>query len=115
MKKIKKMFCLLMMMMGITGMFAQETNYLYPKVKRLEGQGNGGNWLELTESTRNNIMAGAPWKVQQPEYESGASPVSVRVTNPAELQPYEYRLGIIPAGALDGSLVGGGSYWELKW
>ena len=104
-----------MMMMGITGMFAQETNHLYPKVKRLEGQGNGGNWLELSESTRNSIMAGAPWKVQQPEYTWGTSPVVVRVTNPAELQPYEYRLGILPVCGNDVSLIDESAHWKLQW
>ena len=112
---MKLFVCFIVMIVGISGLFAQEANYLYPKVKRLEGQGNGGNWLELTESTRNNIMAGAPWKVQQPEYEPGASPIIVRVTNPAERQPYEYQLGIIPAGSLDGSMVGDSSHWVLKW
>ena len=42
---------------------AQQSGQLYVKVKRLEGQGNGGNWLNLTASSRDSIMAGAPWKV----------------------------------------------------
>ncbi|MBP5497347.1 MAG: T9SS type A sorting domain-containing protein [Bacteroidales bacterium] len=105
MKKTKHCFSLLIMMMGIMGLFAQEANNLYPKVKRLEGQGNGGNWLEITEQTRDNIMSGAPWKVQQVEYEHGASPVVVRVTNPSELKPYEYYL----------SLNDYDNFWKLKW
>ena len=44
-------------------MSAQQSAQLYVKVKRVEGQGNGGNWLNLTAASCDSIMAGAPWKV----------------------------------------------------
>ena len=96
--------------------YAQESNHLYAKVKRLEGQGNGGVWLNLTEATRDNIMAGAPWKVQQPEYDNGTSPILVRVSNPADLKDYDYKLVIAPtANSLDTSLIDQTAHWTLTW
>ena len=95
---------------------AQQSGQLYVKVKRLEGQGNGGNWLNLTAATRDSIMAGAPWKVQQPEYEYGTSPVLVRVIDPTVLQAYDYTLKIAPvANSLDSSLVDASAHWTLTW
>jgi len=45
---------------GQLTLLAQEQSQLYAKVKRVEGQGNGGNWLNITAATRDNIMSGAP-------------------------------------------------------
>ena len=96
--------------------FAQQSDQLYVKVKRLEGQGNGGNWLNLTAASRDSIMAGAPWKIQHPEYEYGTSPVLVRVIDPAALQTYHYTLKIDPvADSLDSSLVAASAHWTLTW
>lgn len=95
---------------------AQQPGQLYVKVKRVEGQGNGGNWLNLTAASRDSIMAGAPWKVQQPEYEYGSSPVLVRIIDPSALQPYDYTLKIDPvANSLDSSLVDASAHWTLTW
>ena len=74
---------------------AQQSDQLYVKVKRIEGQVNGGNWLNLTAASRDSIMAGAPWKVQQPEYEYGTSPVLIRIIDPTALQTYDYTLNPI--------------------
>ena len=104
------------MLFGSAILFAQESNTLYAKVKRLEGQGNGGNWLNMTAATRDNIMMGAPWKVQTVEYEAGAAPVLVRVYNPADLKDYDYYLKINPVqNSLDNSLVDTAAHWTLEW
>ena len=96
--------------------YAQESEHLYAKVKRTEGQGNGGTWLNLTEATRDSIMAGAPWKVQQPEYDFGTTPIKVRVSDPNALKNYDYVLKINPtANASDNSLVDNNAHWTLIW
>lgn len=95
---------------------AQDNTPLYAKVKRLEGQGNGGNWLNITDNTRNRIMAGAPWKVQDVEYEAGTAPIIVRLFNPTHLQNYKYKLKIAPLqNAMDNSLVDTSAHWILEW
>lgn len=111
----------------ISPILAQETMQLYPKITRMEGQGNGGNWLDLTQATRDRIMSGAPWKTQNVEYENGSSPVKVRVYNPAELKDYDYRLKLLPQHfgpdtnmvptnvITDSSLVSNKAHWILEW
>jgi hypothetical protein len=99
-----------------TTVFAQNDQQLFPKVTRMEGQGNGGNWLEISDDARNTIMSGAPWKVQQVEYKYGLSPISVRVYDITHLQDYDYRLKINPVqNSYDTSLVDASAHWTLEW
>ncbi len=65
-----------------------------PQITRLEGQGNGGFALELTKATRDEIMKGAPWKVDAVEYEKNAGPIDVRVVDPLKVKPYDFILKI---------------------
>ena len=90
------LFLFVLLILNASPVMAQDAPQLYPKVTRVEGQGNGGNWLDLTQNTRDRIMAGAPWKTQNVEYENGAGPVNIRVYNPAELKDYDYRLKLLP-------------------
>ena len=100
------LFLFLLTCVTVMAATAQNSSNLYAKVKRLEGQGNGGNWLNMTEATRDSILAGAPWKVQTVEYEAGTTPVQVRVYNPVDLKDFDYRLKINPViNSLDSSLV----------
>lgn len=114
-KNLKVLF-LFLSLFSVFTVFSQNNESLYPKVTRLEGQGNGGNWLNISDATRNSILSGAPWKVQQVEYNHGTSPVVVRVYNPAELKNYDYRLKIQPhQNSKDNSLVDSAAYWILEW
>ncbi len=49
-------------------------------VKRLEGNGNGGNEIRLSESTINSIIANG--KAEVLEYERGYGPINVKVVDP---------------------------------
>ena len=101
---------------GQLTLLAQEQSQLYAKVKRVEGQGNGGNWLNITAATRDNIMSGAPWKVQTVEYEAGTAPILVRMYNPTDLKDYDYYLKINPVqNSLDNSLLDTAAHWTLEW
>lgn len=112
MKKIFLLSSLLMMGIFIT---AQNT-FIMPKVTQTEGQGNGGRFLYLSDETRNNIMAGAPWKVQDVKYHNGSSPIMVKVVDPLQIHTeYDYRLKILPVtDAFDNSLISNNAHWELK-
>lgn len=116
MKKSTILFSIILLcVFGIVAQ-AQESLNMYAKVKRLEGQGNGGNWLNMTEATRNSIMSGAPWKVQDVEYEAGTTPVLVRVYNPVDLKDFDYRLKINSIqNPLDNSLLDSSAHWTLEW
>lgn len=56
---------------------AQNT-ILGPRVTQIEGQGNGREFLNLSKATIDNIMSGAPWKVQDVEYANGCAPIQVK-------------------------------------
>ncbi len=55
-----------------------------PKIKRLDGQGNGGNILELTQESIDRIMAitQPPYRIEDPEYENTFGPINVKVIDP---------------------------------
>lgn len=61
-----------------------------PQVIRIEGQGNGGNELELTASSRNAIVANN--FMDFPVYESGFGPIDVKVIDPLNVKAGVYRV-----------------------
>lgn len=62
------------------------TYYGYgPKVKRIEGQGNGGNTLELTQSTVNSILSSPDHRAVELEYENLQGPIQVKVVDPLKV------------------------------
>lgn len=63
-----------------------------PKITRIEGQGNGGNVLELTDESFAAIMNGHPWKVEHPTYKSNYGPIKVQVIDPLKVKKGEYTL-----------------------
>jgi len=61
-----------------------QSNYGYgPKIKRIEGQGNGGNSLDLTDETTSKIVANGFEK--NPVYENGRGPIKVKVVDPLNI------------------------------
>ena len=63
-----------------------------PEITRVEGQGNGGLVLDLTQSSIDQIMSGAPWKSAQIKYKENSGPVSVKVIDPLQVQGGSYSL-----------------------
>lgn len=54
-----------------------------PTMKRLEGRGNGGNSLELTQETIDEILLNN--KTDFPVYKGGATPVRIKVIDPLKV------------------------------
>ncbi len=52
-----------------------------PKITRIEGQGNGGNNLELTQGSIDAIVSSSS-RVDQITYENGRGPIAVKVVDP---------------------------------
>lgn len=74
------------------------TTYGYqPQITQIEGLGNGGNFLELTDETVEAILASG--EVNHPEYQSGYGPVDVKVIDPLNLQAGDYTIGFGDAQA----------------
>ncbi len=64
-----------------------------PKITRLEGQGNGGNKLTLTQASEDEIVA-TGFKAD-PQYESGQGPISIKVVDPLNVKPADFRFKLI--------------------
>lgn len=60
------------------------------KIRRVAGEGNGGNALRLTPEAEAQALAAVP----RPEYAPGAGPLSIKVVDPKLVKPYEYRIVI---------------------
>jgi hypothetical protein len=93
-----------------------------PKITRLQGTGSGGNFLEITSESVQQLLE-TPYQTL-PIYEPGLSaPVFVKVTNPKEVKPYDYQLvltrnkfintQIIDSTAANGSIDSVFADWEL--
>ena len=54
-----------------------------PKIKRLDGVGNGGRNIELTEESENEIVASG--FLQNPEYDYETGPINIKVVDPLNL------------------------------
>ncbi|MDR3046670.1 MAG: hypothetical protein LBU51_03525 [Bacteroidales bacterium] len=80
-----------------------------PEISRIEGQGNGGFYLDLTDESREQILKEN--SVQVLKYKKNAGPLAVKVIDPIKVQPYDYFIKIKDAGNKD---VTDTSYWELE-
>jgi hypothetical protein len=62
------------------------------EITRIEGAGNGGLELELTNESIAQIMSGEPWKANEITYKRGKGPVNIKVIDPLNLKAGDYRL-----------------------
>ena len=85
-------------------------------ITRLSGQGNNGNFLDLTDETVSEVEAAfAAGELQQPEltYDRGAAPIDVFVANPREIRDGEYELTFIDDDMTDDDLEEN-TMWTLR-
>lgn len=69
----------------------QNSNYGdSPEITRIEGQGNGGITLNLTEASENQIVSN--WYMNYPTYQAGYGPVEVKVVDPLNVKGGTYTL-----------------------
>ena len=80
-------------------------------VTRLEGQGAGGNFLDLDDATRNSIVSNGFDSTLT--YKPGRGPLTVTVFNPFEVQDGEYELKLVD-GSLTDTKLDDTSRWELR-
>ena len=88
------------------------TTYGYqPEITQIEGLGNGGNFLELTDETVDQILGSSSSKVNHPTYKSGSGPIDVKVIDPLNLKAGVYTLGF------DKSVnkINDGGWWIEKY
>jgi len=69
-----------------------------PMITRIQGQGNGGNFVDLTDETIDKIMAGGDdgsWTVNNLTYKNNHGPLSIKVIDPLKVQPLDYIIRFI--------------------
>ena len=59
-----------------------------PMITRVEGQGNGGLFLDITDETRDQILRNN--RVDKITYKNNYGPINVKVVNPLKVQPKDY-------------------------
>lgn len=70
-------------------------------IKRIEGAGNGGNILAMSDSSENEALFGVAsgggklHQSLQPTYKAGQGPVEVKVVDPVKLKPYDFELYLV--------------------
>ena len=80
-----------------------------PQIKRIEGRGNGGNIVRITNKTEERILVGNdlnPFEEDLIEYERGQAPIDVYVADPLNIQPGNYYVQLL-AHHPDSSLSAG--------
>lgn len=80
-------------------------------VTRLEGQGVGGNFVDLDDETRNTILDNGFDSTLT--YVPGRGPLTVTVFNPFEIQDGEYELAFVD-GSLTDTKLDDTTRWELR-
>lgn len=66
-----------------------------PKITRHEGQGNGGNNLDFTEATINDILNSPTGIVEKVTYNNAAGPIGVKVVDPLNVPNSEFAVKFI--------------------
>ncbi|MCB0790983.1 MAG: T9SS C-terminal target domain-containing protein [Flavobacteriales bacterium] len=77
---------------------------------RWEGQGNGGNALQLDQTTLDAIVSGAPWRHDKLTYISGSGPVAVKVIDPLNVRAGDFELWVKDSATVNNL---NDAYWEL--
>lgn len=64
-------------------------------IKRIEGRGNGGNELQLSDSSEMEALAGPEYQSIYPKYKQGQGPVDIKVIDPLKVKPANWELHIV--------------------
>ncbi len=83
------------------------------EVKRIEGQGNGGNSLQLTPETIEQIInSGSVAFTDTLAYEKGNDPIGFKVTDPVSLKEADFELQFVDTTS--NPKVNSSTYWFLR-
>ncbi len=91
-------------------------NSLYgfgPQITRIEGRGNGGNILELTKETENDILSSPDHYSKKITYENGLGPIKVKIIDPLSIVGKKYLLKILDTAAVNIKTIRNTATWVL--
>jgi hypothetical protein len=82
------------------------------KIKRKEGQGNGGIALELTEETINEILTSPDHRSLYPTYKKGEGPILITVVDPVKIPQGDFLFRLMDP-IFTGNAITSYGRWEL--
>ncbi len=80
-----------------------------PMITRLEGHGNGGFFLDMTDESRDAILANNTYNNIQ--YKNNYGPLSIKVVDPLQVKPYDYYIKFLPNSVSED--VNDSTEWKL--
>ena len=85
-------------------------------IQRIEGQGNGGNNIDLNDNTVSGIMEAmaAGYYKDTLEYQVGFDPLGFKVVDPVLIKEADFELKIYDTVPYNGVSVSPKAWWELK-
>ena len=83
------------------------------QITRIEGQGNGGNNLVLTQQTIDEIMDAPPYKADRLTYKPGNGPINVKVIDPLNVKSADFKLRFYNAKDPNGGYTG--DFINARW
>ncbi|MFZ4401326.1 MAG: hypothetical protein ACOYO1_14905 [Bacteroidales bacterium] len=74
-----------------------------PKIKRIEGQGNGNLIIDMTQASIDELISksSAPFIIENPIYENNKGPINVKVVDPLNVKPGSYTIKFFPGSKSD--------------
>jgi len=82
-------------------------------VTRIEGMGNGGNELRLSQSSIDEIMSGEPYKADTLRYLEGFGPLNAKVVDPLNVRAADFILKFYSGVDEDGNYTG--DFNNARW
>lgn len=79
------------------GTVTQSTYGYGPKITRIEGQGNGGNVLELTDESINAAL-NPPYIAKRATYQNGRGPIKIKVVDPLNIPNSTFTVKFLKIG-----------------
>jgi len=84
-----------------------------PQLTRIEGWGNGGNSVDLTDESINTILL-PPYWMKNPTYKNGKGPVNIKVVNPLKVPKGEFEISFNNIFQFSNSNRRDTTRWTLK-
>ncbi len=81
-------------------------------ITRLEGAGNGGNFLDIDDDTRTKLWQGG-FTDTTLTYKAGRGPLDITIFNPFEVKDGDYEIAFVDANNSD-TKVDADAHWELR-
>jgi hypothetical protein len=81
-----------------------------PMITRIEGQGNGGLFLDMTDECRDLVLENNVYNDIQ--YKNNYGPLNIQVIDPLKVKPYDYTIKFLPNNISDD--VNDSTMWQLS-